>query len=360
MKILIVNPFGIGDVLFTTPLISNLKEAFPDSYIGYVCNVRTKDVLLSNPNIDITFIYEKDKFRKLWKVSKILCIKKVLRLLKSIKKKRFDVVFDLSLAQEYGFFLWLIGIKKRIGYSYKNRGIFLTDKVNINGYDKKHIADYYVELLRFMGMQKKQKNLKFPISESELAWARSYMAKQGVTDQDLVIGLVPGGGASWGADAHRKQWPPHRFAGLANEIRERFNARIVLFGDCIETPLCNQVASLIKSDPVMACGNITISRFAALLGRCTLVVCNDGGPLHIAVSQGVRTISIFGPVDPLVYGPYPGDGQHIVVEKSMGCRPCYVKFKLKECRHADCLSSIEVGEIMGGINKFLSGELGGA
>ena len=65
MRILIVNPFGIGDVLFSTPLITNLKVAWPKSYIGYICNIRAKDALYDNPQIDEIFVFEKDEYSPL-------------------------------------------------------------------------------------------------------------------------------------------------------------------------------------------------------------------------------------------------------------------------------------------------------
>lgn len=359
-KILIVNPFGIGDVLFTTPLIANLKDAYPDSYIGYVCNTRAKDILLNNPKVDRIFIYEKDQFRKLWRRSKILCIRKFFKLLSMVKKKRFDVVFDLSMAQEYGFLLWWIGIKKRIGYDYRERGVFLTDKVKFGGYKGRHVADYYLGLLKFLGIVPRPKDLEFPVGPQQEKWARDYLRETGVTEGTILIGIIPGGGASWGRTAYRKQWPVHRYANLANQITAQFQAKIILLGDYNEVPLCNQVSSLMKTDPLMACGDTTISRFAAIIKNCRLVICNDGGPLHIAVSQGVRNISIFGPVDPQVYGPYPASANSAVFKSDLACRPCYENFRLKDCAHAECLSSIGVKEVMSVVEDFMGNETGGA
>lgn len=360
-RILIVNPFGIGDVLFTTPLIANLKAAFPDSYIGYVCNARTKDILLNNPAVNKVFIYEKDKFRRLWRRSKIACIRKFFKFLHSIGKKKFDCAFDLSLGQEYGFFLWLIGIRTRIGYDYRKRGIFLTKRIKLEGYASKHIVDYYCDLARLLGIEPKQKDLEFPIDEKYLQWAADYLDEHEVGEDEIFIGLMPGGGASWGSDAYKKQWPAHRFADLGNQIVDKFRARLILFGDGSEYALCNQVASLIKDDCIMACGDTTLSRFAALLKRCTLVICNDGGPLHIAVSQGVKTISIFGAVDPLVYGPYPKNGDNVVITKDLPCQPCYKKFKMEQqCSYLECLSTIETSQIMHAVTGFLNVEGGAA
>ena len=74
-KILIVNIFGIGDVLFTTPIIQNIKNAMPNTFVGYMGNARTADFLENNPQIDKVFVYEKDEYRKLYKESKKSVIK---------------------------------------------------------------------------------------------------------------------------------------------------------------------------------------------------------------------------------------------------------------------------------------------
>ena len=61
-KILIINTFGIGDVLFTTPMISNLRLAYPECTIAYLANRRTADFLKFNPDIYQVFVYERDEF----------------------------------------------------------------------------------------------------------------------------------------------------------------------------------------------------------------------------------------------------------------------------------------------------------
>jgi heptosyltransferase-2 len=214
--------------------------------------------------------------------------------------------------------------------------------------------------MKFLNLEPHPKNLEFPLTDMEQKWADEYLSNHEIAQGDIVVGIVPGGGASWGIAAYKKQWPAHRFSELANRIVDRYAAKIILFGDLNEVALCNQVASLIKKISVVACGRTSLSKLAAIMKRCDLIICNDGGPLHIAVSQGVKNISIFGPVDQTVYGPYPeGDG-NIVIKKDLICRPCYKRFKLKECVHTDCLTAIEVDEIMSVIDSFLSEDRGGA
>ncbi len=146
-RILIINPFGIGDVLFSTPLTSAIKGKYPGSYISYICNIRTKEILETNPGVDEVFVFERDEYREFWKRSKIRALKKLCNFWRDVKKKRFDLLLDLSLGKEYAFFSWLIGIKERRGFNYKGRGRFLTHKVAFEGFNDKPVAEYYLDII---------------------------------------------------------------------------------------------------------------------------------------------------------------------------------------------------------------------
>ena len=146
-NILIINPFGIGDVLFSTPLVSAVKAEYPGGYIAYICNLKTKDILTTNPAIDEVFVFERDEYRDLWKRAKLAAIKKFFNFWGEIRKRKFDMVFDLSLGKEYAFFCWWAGIKDRRGFDYKNRGRFLNYKIPFDGFNDKPIAEYYLDLL---------------------------------------------------------------------------------------------------------------------------------------------------------------------------------------------------------------------
>jgi lipopolysaccharide heptosyltransferase II len=348
MNILIVNPFGIGDVLFTTPMIQVLKEKYPDSKIGFLCNKRTKPILETNPCIDKIYVYEKDDFRVLWEESKRRCIRKFLNLLRSIKKDKYTVVFDLSLGRWYGFFLMLIRIRTRIGYNYKNRGRFLTIKVNIDGYHKKHIVEYYLTLLKYFGITPGVRSLKLSLEEKNRDNAIRILKESNVDESDLIIGMVPAGGTSWGPKAVYKHWPVEYFTEVADRLAENYNVKILVFGSQKESQICKTLVNRVNKKECMVdlSGKTDLLTLAVLMGKCKIILCNDGGPLHIAVSQGVKTISIFGPVDEKVYGPYPVSQDNIVVTKDVTCRPCYRKFKVPKCKNRKCIQEIKPKEVI--------------
>jgi len=343
--VLIINPFGIGDVLFSTALVESLGRQVEGCHIGFLCNRRTEDLLKNNPLIDWVFVFEKDEYRDLWNKSKTECIKKFISFLKDIKAKRFDTVIDLSLSRQFGFITWLIGIPRRIGLNYKNRGIFLTDKIDIAGYNEKHIVEYYLSLLGLIELKPTANYLMLYISDDDRKWAKDFLAANGIQEGDLVVGVVPGGGASWGKDAVVKHWKKEKFAEVADHLAEKHNAKILILGSEAEKDICETVKKNMKTPAIDACGSTTLLQFAALSGMCNLVIANDGGPLHIAVAMGARTVGIFGPVDENVYGQYPSSEKHKVVTGKAECRPCYKNFKLRKCDIKKCLDTVTAEEV---------------
>ncbi|MGD2278859.1 MAG: glycosyltransferase family 9 protein [Candidatus Omnitrophota bacterium] len=352
-KILVANIFGIGDVLFTTPLIASLKKEMNAVEIGYLCNARTRPVLECNPEIEDIFVYEKDDLAALWKSSRAKCLKTVYKLFSDIRKKKYDAVFDFTLSREFGFFFFLAGIPRRIGLDYKNRGIFLTDRLEFTGFSGKHVTEYYLDLLRFMGVEPSVKELQLVPDEEAREWASSYLSEHGAQGSSLAA-VIPGGGASWGGDAFRKRWTPEGFSYVADILAGQGIALAVL-GDVNEKDLCGSVAGKMKKRPPILENGLSLDKYIALLSACDLVLCNDGGPLHIAVALGVNTVSVFGPVDQKVYGPYPLSGKNkVITAHEVPCRPCYDRFKLPECEYENrCLTDIDPEVVAGACMEVL-------
>lgn len=343
-RILIINPFGIGDVLFTTPLISAIRSAVPSAKIGYLANARTAPVIGANPKIDKVFVYERDEFNAVYRRSRFEFWAKSKSLLNEIKKENFELAIDLSLNGNASFLMALIGIPHRVGFNYKNRSPFLTQKIPFAGYEGKHVVEYYLGLLEKLGISAHNGHMEITVSSEEKQWAEGIWKKHGFSSAHKVVGLVPGGGGSWGKDALYKRWPAEGYAKLADKIVEMSKAAIILMGDQKERDLCQKVAQMMHHPSIQLAGKTSVTQMAALSQKCRCVVVNDGGPLHVAVAAGTRTVSIFGPVDDAVYGPYPREN-HIVVKANLACQPCYRRFRRAECSHVSCLNNLSVEDV---------------
>ena len=230
-KFLIINPFGIGDVLFTTPVIRAIKEKYPDSFVGYWCNERVAPLLRNNPYIDKIFPVSRGDIKRVYKGLKKFVV--LLNLIREIRRERFDAAFDFSLDSRYGLWSKLAGIKKRIGFDYKGRGRFLTAKIDLKGYSARHVVEYYSDLPKFINIESGNKTLELTVSKENEIKAKEILSRSGIKPASLVIGVAMGGGASWGRDAIYKQWPAEKFGQLAEKLMKDLKARVILLGSAV-------------------------------------------------------------------------------------------------------------------------------
>ena len=356
---LIINPFGIGDVLFSTPLIRNIKSNFPASRIFYLCNKRVHPVLKDNPLISKIFVYERDEFEVVKKVSKLSWIKKIISFVAEIKKENIDIAVDLSLNSQFGFFAWFAGIRKRIGMDYKRRGLFLTDKIKIESFEGKHVVEFYLELLNFLNISAREYPLEAYSGEVAKEWAKRFIEEKNLAD-NLIVGIAPCGGEAFGPLAEIKRWPKDKFSSLIKLLVKEFKVKIFLFAGPKEKKDIDMILKA-ASEESASCYEFTsasLQELIALTECCQLVIANDTGPLRFANALGKKIVALFGPIDEKTYGLYPYDSRkHYIVKKDLPCRPCYKKFRLPQCLYdRRCLKDISVDEVFNAVKNLLNND----
>ncbi len=353
---LIINPFGIGDVLFSTPLIRNLAKNFPLAKIYYLANRKTALLLIHHPLISKVFVYERDEFTAQMKKSGWLGLKKYAAFIKEIRNEKIDAAIDLSLNTPFGFIAMMSGIKERFGLDYKNRGLFLTHKLKILGFCDKHVVEYYLSVLKLLGIELGECGLEVYPGEQNREWARDYLKRKGINRDKLIFGIAPCGGDAFGKDANIKRWPAEKFAALIVYLLKEYPADIFLFAGPKEK---DDVAQIIKaagnSPRIHEFTDCSLAQTVALLEFCGLFIGNDTGPMRFADGLGKKIVALFGPVDEKIYGPYPADEKRaLVIKKDLACRPCYRKLRLTPClANQKCLRDIEVEEVAAAIKKLL-------
>ncbi len=353
-KILIVNPFGVGDLLFSTPLIKNLKYYYPDSKITALVAERNIPILENNPHIHRVIGFNRGDYKKLKKKSKAKAYRKLFRVLRKIASRRFDLYIDLSLEHRYSLLPALLGVKPRIGYNYKKRGRFLTEKLDIGGFIGRHVVEYHLSLLRFLGIEPRFRNLELFIKDEEKDSAKKFLKEQGRDKEKTLVAIAPGGGKAWGDKAWYKYWPVDKFSQLAKKIKDK-NLEIILLGDSSDVTICDNVSKELGNKVINACGKTNLRQFFALLAEADLVVCNDSGTLHAATALDKKIVALFGPTSQQAYGPYPPSEKKVVVSKDFSCRPCYNKFGVSDCRYNHrCLEQITVEEVFNTVKDLLS------
>jgi lipopolysaccharide heptosyltransferase II len=345
-RILVINPFGIGDVLFSTPLIKNLRFYYPKTFIAVAVQKKVAPVLENNPNINKIIYFSRGDFKELSRQSKFKAFVLLLRMLGETKRHNFDLCIDLSLEHRYSLFLKFLGVRQRLGFNYKQRGRFLTQRIDIDGYENKHVVEYHLELLQLLGIKPVFKKLELFLKQEEKSWAEAFLVKNGALKDDLIVGITPGGGASWGEQSYLKHWSAKNYARVADELADRFGAKIIIFAGTSDRIIAESVIQMMRQPVIDMIARTDLRQFMALIGQCKLIITNDAGPLHIAAALGIKSISIFGPVNEQVYGPYPPHPDNVVIKKDFSCRPCYRKFRVPKCNYnQQCLEQITVQEV---------------
>lgn len=309
-RILIRSTNWVGDAILTTPAIRAIRGNFPHSEITILAKPWVVPVFEENPHVDRIMIYDANNRHKGWRGK--------IRLIKDIKKRKFDVAILFQNAIEAAIVAFFSRIPIRIGYDTDRRGLFLTHSVSVTRNAKFkdiHETDYYLGILTPFGLTHDGTGLTLKISESNHRSADKLLTGYGIGESDQIVGINPG--ATYGS---AKRWFPERYAALADKIQERYGAHILIFGAPGEKEIGQKVTQLIKKSAINLCGRTTLGEAIALISRCNLFITNDSGLMHVAAALDTPLVAIFGPTNPKTTGPIGTKSK--IVRIHVPCSPC--------------------------------------
>ncbi len=331
-RILIFNVNWLGDVLFSTAVIRNIRNNYPDGFIACVIPPRCLPVLEGNINLDEIIIFdEKGKHRSLWQK---------FRFTLYLRRKKFSKAFLLHRSFSRALITWFAGIPERIGYYTPKRGFLLTKSFPAPAVESVHRIDYYLNIIKEAGLVVQDRYTEFFVSQEDIKAAEKFLVDNFVREDDFIVGLNPGG--NWGP----KRWPKENFSELADKFADKFNAKIIITGSSQDIELAEDIRRKTRCGAILACGKLNIKQFAALASVLNLFISADSGPMHIANAMGAKKIiALFGPTDPKLTGPYPEDNV-VIVRKTISCRiPCYEV----NCPDNQCMKAITPDDVIAAI-----------
>ena len=356
-RILIVNPFGIGDVIFSLYIAEAIKQKHPSVELDFLCNERAKDLVAMDSSIKETQEFNRDSLRALRLKSTLSFLNEYRAMIGRWKQKKYDAMLDYSLGREFSFLGYLAGIPKRVGFDYKRRGFFLNQKIRFQGYEGKSVAQRQLELLDFLEIEKRagDKPLPLNISPENQKRAALFFQHEIFENKNQFMAVAPGGGKSWGQNAIYKQWDLEKFAECANDWCAESDKRgIFLTGDEADKPLLESVRRLLRFPVKIVCGQ-PLGVVAAIFKKAQFFLGNDGGLVHLAHALGVPTVSVFGPVDATVYGPYGHHTPFKTMTTNVPCRPCYHQFHFPPCPYERrCLTELSAKKVSEAIKTLFN------
>lgn len=341
-RILIFNVNWLGDVLFSTATIRNLRYRFPGSFIACIVPSPCYSILKGNPYLDEIIIFdEKDRHRGI--ISK-------LSFIQYLKRKKFDTVFLLHRSFTRALLCRIAGIPQRIGYDTKKRHFILTQAITPPKKDTIHRIDYYLKVIEQAGIKVEDRFLDFFVSENDLKIVDELLQEKQIKKDDFLVAVNPGG--NW----FPKRWPKEYWAILSDKLIRDFCAKVVITGGHRDLKLAEEIEVLMEQKPLIACGKLNIKGFAALCKKLDLFITADTGPLHIANSMGAKNIiALFGPTSPHITGPQPSKNV-LILQKDIGCRiPCYKV----DCSDNRCMKALRPDEVIEQV-KLIKSDINGA
>jgi lipopolysaccharide heptosyltransferase II len=327
-RVLIVEVNWIGDILFSTPAIRAIRARHAGAYIAALVVPRGKPLLLGNNYLDEVIVLD-EAGRHRGFLGKV-------RLIRELVSRKFSVAYVLKPSLTRTFWLFMAGIKKRIGFDRKGR-MLLTERVPMPEEADWHRADGYYFLVTRKRIPPEERRCDFFVAPSDRVFVDAFLEKRGIGRNGRKIVVLHVGG-NWDL----KRWPQQHFAALIDGLGARYSVDIVITGLFLDYPLAKEIIALAQYKAFNACGQTNLKQLGVFFQKCDLVISADSGPLHIAMAMNARTISLFGPTSVEKTGPM-GHGPHSVLRpRELACKvPCYET----ECPDNLCMKAISVEQV---------------
>lgn len=344
-KILIEMHHGLGDIIQILPLIANLRRNFPGSKISLIISRKSDYELINAMKLVDKFYFFN---------SRRMSYFEIIKLMLDIKKEKYNIAFLSHISHKLmGVFLLLCGCERVVGET--NESIISKKYIGIKIDPNMHRVDRNLELLKGIGIKVFEYNpyLKIP----------NYFYKRTIeiNEDKPIIGICIGTNPVEKRISLRirekynvKQWNIDNFIKIIEKLANNNFSIMLIGGKKEEIEIENYLPNLTNKRIVNCINKTTILESAAILNKCNVVVGCDTGMLHVADALGKKTITIFGPTNPQLVGPYSNNAKYVTA--NIACQYCYDEDRLFECFDRKCLNSITVervySEILNAVNDI--------
>ncbi len=308
-NILIIKLKHLGDTLTTTPVIGGIRKAWPEARISYLVNPGSQPLVFYDPAVAEVLAVPREGGMMLH-----------LRFIRELRRRRFDLVLELSGGDRGAFLAWVSGAGTRVGYRPKrsrplDRRMFLNRQVT-SVVESKHTVEYHLDALRVLGAEPgfQPMRLFWPNEAGERV--RDLLRAGGLDDGRAYAVVHPS--SRW----MFKAWRPEGNAEVADFLFEKLGLPVVLTAapEPKELDFVRRVRAAMKTEPLDLSGRLALPELGAVIAGARVFFGVDSLPMHMAAAVGTPSVVLFGPSGEHMWGPW-GEG-HQVLTKDFDCRPC--------------------------------------
>lgn len=355
LKILVIRPDRMGDVILSTPVFEVIKRHYPKSQLTAMLSKVTAPLIRGLPAVDDTLIYDP--------AGRHSGFRGFVRLVAALRRGQFRIAVVLQGNWKIALALILAGIRHRVGplskpfsFFFYNRGIRQH-----RSHVEMHETDYSLQLLRRLGIRVGTRNVSTRISLSQAAIEKSaaFLAEKGwiASSGKVLIAVHPGMGGS------ALNWPEHHYIDLVRTLLGEGKSVLITSGPTEKAlierfreglgPLQNHA---IFYYPMEGEG---IDYLAGLYSHASVVVAPSTGPLHLAVALGKPVVTFYPPIrvqSALRWGPYlSNEHRASVLVPEVYCGEDF-SCRGNLCNYYPCMKGLTVNQAIVEVNHHVAAE----
>jgi heptosyltransferase-2 len=285
-RILIIQQKPFGDILLNTGYLPELRKHFQNAQIDYLIQKPYKTVLEHNPCLDNLVLMEKREGVKNF----VEIIKTIIK----IRKSKYDLIIDQIRGTSSARIILFSGAKFRLGHIkkvHKHFGVTFHRwnelyNLTLPRGPIRYYGRFKFDLLKPLGISEVEHNLYYHVKDESKLYIEKWLVENNLREKSFVL-------FSPGSPVRRKKWNLKLFAETADLLQKKFNYKIVIIWAPDEIDDATRMKNLMKTESILA-PKTSFNEGAALLNKSVLLVCNDGGINHVAVSQEIPSVAIFG------------------------------------------------------------------
>lgn len=285
-EVLVIVTRRIGDVLLGTPLMRSVKQAWPEAALDVLVFEGTEGVIAANTDV-----------RRIVTVPQRPYFVRHLALLAGLWR-RYDMALSLVPGDRPTFYAFVAG-KWRAGLLLDSRSerwkrALLQRWVAFDNLNT-HTVMAHLALASAIGIT--------PRHEVIVSWRH-----EDALHVERLLGPNPAPIAVLHTypKFNYKMWRLEGWVELAHWLIAR-GFRIVLSGgsDAAELAFVAALAGRMPDGVLNLTGRLSLSASACLLSRARLYIGPDTAMTHAAAALGVPTVALYGPSNPVKWGPWP-------------------------------------------------------
>lgn len=321
-RLLLIKLWASGDILMTTPLLTALRQSYPDLHIAWAVDTGHAEILRGQPLIDELIPIDTGRWRRFLRKGNVLAWGiESQRWYREMQVRQFDAIINCHPDQWWTRIL----CPSRVGVAlYPSSKLPITRHLYTHSLARPvvpmHNSDYYLQTLSALGLSGPfDRHMLLPITAESQSQASAFLQNESAYRKDLPLILLHPG-----TSQASKCWPTDYFAEVAAALLPEHN--VVITGSPRELPLASAILAVLPPDglkPLIAIGKLpSIGATAALVQLATAAVSGDTAVLHMASALETPLVGIFGSTRPgdnqPLYGP-----QVLLYDNSVSCAPCY-------------------------------------